>query len=101
MAFVAKPGLKNVLLYYLPAVCNAVLIIYLAWTASQPVALRHQQGFQTFALFYAMGGAVVAVSAITAFVQISSRQSGRRLLILALLNAIIPTVLLLLLLQVL
>jgi hypothetical protein len=86
---------RYVMFYFLPAACNIGLIVFLCWT------YRHQQGFQTFALVYSVGGLVVAVSAITALVHLSSRDQGdRRLLGLALVNAIIPTLLLLILLKV-
>jgi DMSO reductase anchor subunit len=88
---------RHVVFYFVPAACNIGLIIFLYWTSFNP----RQQGFQTFVLFYSVGGLVVAVSAITALIHLSSRDQGdRRLLGLALVNAIIPTLLLLILLKV-
>ena len=93
--------LRHLLFYYLPLAANLGLVWYLFWAADFSPAYRHQRAFETFALFYAIGGVVVAVSGITAFLQISSSEPGdRRLLVLALVNAIIPTLLLLILLHI-
>ncbi len=96
-----KFRLTHWLFYYLPLAGNIGLLWYLFWAADFAPAYRHQRGFETFTLFYAIGGAVVGVSGITAFLQVSSSEPGnRRLLVLALVNAIIPTLLLLILLKI-
>ena len=96
-----KLRVRHFLFYFLPAACNVALMAYLIWSSAFAYPYRHQRGFDTFVVFYAVGGTVVAISAITAFVHASSRDQGdRRMLVLALMNAIIPTLLLLILLQV-
>jgi len=51
-------------------------------------------------VLYAVGGMVVAVSGVTAFIHVAANQQGaRRLFALSLVNTIIPTVVLLAMLQ--
>ena len=93
-------SLKHFLLYYLPLLANIALITYLVWQLNLVPYFQRQGEFQIFSVLYAVGGMVVAVSGITAFIHVAANQQGRRrLFVLALLNTIIPTVLLLAMLQ--
>jgi len=88
--------LKRFLLYYLPLLGNIGLIVYLVWQLNLVPYFQRQGEFQIFSVIYAVGGMVVAVSGITAFIHLSVNEKGPRpLLALALVNTIIPTVLLL------
>ncbi|MEO8164060.1 MAG: hypothetical protein ABI619_01560 [Betaproteobacteria bacterium] len=92
--------LRRFLLYYLPLLANVGLIIYLVWQLNLVPYFQRQGEFQIFSLLYAIGGLIVAVSGITAFMHFTTNQQGPRLLLaLALVNTIIPTVLLLAMLQ--
>jgi hypothetical protein len=87
--------LKRFLVYYLPLLANLGLIAYLTWQLNLVPYFQRQGEFQIFSLLYAVGGLVVVVSGIAAFTQIVTNQKGTHpLLALALVNAIIPTVLL-------
>jgi len=87
--------LRRFLLYYLPLLANMGLIVYLVWQFNFTPYLRRQGEFQIFSVLYAIGGLVVALSGITAFIHASAYQHGPRgLFALALVNTIIPTVLL-------
>ncbi len=88
--------LKRFALYYLPFLANIALISYLVWQLNLAPYFQRQGEFQIFSLLYAVGGLVVAVSGITAFVHLAANHNGERsLLVLSLVNTIIPTVLLL------
>ncbi len=92
--------LKRFVLYYLPLLANIGLIVYLIWQLNLAPYLQRQGEFQIFSVLYAVGGLVVAVSGITAFIHITANQKGPRpLFALSLVNTIIPTVLLLAMLQ--
>jgi hypothetical protein len=92
--------LKRLLLYYLPLLANIGLIVYLIWQLNLVPYFQRQGEFQIFSVLYAVGGLVVAVSGITAFIHITANQKGPRpLFALSLVNTIIPTVLLLAMLQ--
>ena len=93
-------SLKHFLLYYLPLLANSALITYLVWQLNLVPYFQRQGEFQIFSVLYAVGGMVVAVSGVTAFIHVAANQQGRRrLFVLALVNTIIPTVLLLAMLQ--
>ena len=93
-------SLKRFLLYYLPLLANIALIAYLVWQLNLVPYFQRQGEFQIFSLLYAVGGMVVAVSGVTAFIHVAANQQGRRpLFVLSLVNTIIPTVLLLAMLQ--
>jgi hypothetical protein len=93
-------NLKRFLLYYLPLLANLGLIAYLTWQLNLVSYFQRQGEFQIFSVLYAIGGLVVAVSGVTAFLHAASNEKGPRLLfVLSLVNTIIPTVLLLALLQ--
>ena len=87
--------LKRFLLYYLPLLANITLIAYLVWQLNLVPYFQRQGEFQIFSVLYAVGGLVVAVSGVTAFIHVAANQEGpRRLFALSLVNTIIPTVLL-------
>jgi len=95
-----KASLKRFLLYYLPLLANVALIAYLVWQLNLVPYFQRQGEFQIFSVLYAVGGMVVAVSGVTAFIHVAANQQGhRRLFVLSLVNTIIPTVLLLAMLQ--
>jgi hypothetical protein len=88
-------NLKRFVLYYLPLLANIGLIVYLTWQLNLVPYFQRQGEFQIFSLLYAIGGLVVAVSGITAFINIAANQKvPRSLFTLSLINTIIPTVLL-------
>ncbi len=92
--------IKRFLLFYLPLLANIGLVVYLVWQLNLVPYFQRQGEFQIFSVLYAVGGLVVAVSGITAFIQFTANQhEPRPLFALALVNTIIPTVLLLALLQ--
>ena len=92
--------LKRFLLYYPPLLANIGLIVYLVWQLNLVPYFQRQGEFQIFSVLYAVGGMVVAVSGIAAFIHVAANQKGpRRLFALSLVNTIIPTVLLLVMLQ--
>ena len=95
-----KLNLRRFLLYYLPLIANVGLIAYLTWQLNLVPYFQRQGEFQIFSVLYAVGGLVIAVSGVTAFIHAVSNEKGpRHLFVLSLLNTIIPTVLLLALLQ--
>ena len=95
-----KLNLRQFLLYYLPLLANLGLIVYLTWQLNLVPYFQRQGEFQIFSVLYAIGGLVVGVSGVTAFIHAVSNEKGpRNLFMLSLVNTIIPTVLLLALLQ--
>ena len=84
-------------LFYLgPLGCNLALTGYLVWQLGYTDALERHSRLQMFALLYAVGGVVLAISGVAAFLQATARDKGSRgYYALALVNVIIPTVLLL------
>ncbi len=95
-----RPALRRFLLYALPLAGNLALIGYLVWQL-RVVALEERHGdFLIFSVLYAVGGVVMVVSGITAFFQGTPRSPAARWLqALALVNTIVPTVLLVILLN--
>ena len=92
--------LKRFALYFLPFLANIGLIVYLIWQLNLVPYFQRQGEFQIFSMLYAIGGLVVGVSGITAFIYITANQKGSRpLFALSLVNTIIPTVLLIVMLQ--
>lgn len=92
--------LRRFLLYYLPMLVNIGLIAYLVWQLNLVPYFQRQGEFQIFSVLYAVGGLVVAISGITAFGHLIMNQQGpRKLFALSLVNTIIPTVLILAMLQ--
>ena len=92
--------LKRFLLYYLPLLANISLIVYLTWQLNLVPYFQRQGEFQIFSVLYAVGGLVVFVSGVVAVIHLTANQKApRQLLALSLVNTIIPTVLLLAMLQ--
>lgn len=91
--------LRRLLLYFLPLAVNILLAAYLVWQLWNTVGLERDSSVFIFSLLYGLGGMVVAVSGVTAFCHATGQlnESGTYYG-LALVNIIIPTVLLLLLL---
>lgn len=95
-----KPIVRRSLLYFLPCVCNLALIAYLVWQLRYAGYYDRHSEFLMFSILYAVGGAVVVVSAVTAFFQGSTlAKAARWYYALALVNTIVPTALLLILLN--
>jgi hypothetical protein len=93
-------NIRRFVLYYLPLLANIGLIVYLVWQFNFTPYMRRQGEFQIFSVLYAIGGLVVALSGVTAFIHAAGHQQGpRALFALALVNTIIPTLLLLAVLQ--
>lgn len=91
---------RTLVLDALPTAANLVLIVYLAWQLNLMPYFQRQGEFQIFSIIYAVGGLVIALSGFAAFVHAAdSRMVARRLFMLALVNIIIPTMLLLVLLK--
>ena len=70
--------LRRFLIYYLPLLVNIGLIAYLAWQLSLAPYFQRQGEFQIFSVLYAVGGLVIAVSGITAFIHLAAQQKGPR-----------------------
>lgn len=88
--------IKQFLLYWMPLLINAGLLIYLVWQLNLIPYFQRQGGFQIFSILYALGGLVVAVSGFAVFVHSALNPGGsQRLFMLSLANIIFPTVLLL------
>ena len=92
--------LKRFLFYYLPLLANIGLIAYLTWQLNLVPYFQRQGEFQIFSVLYAVGGLVVFESGVVAVMHLTANQKAPRgLLALSLVNTIIPTVLLLAMLQ--
>jgi hypothetical protein len=95
-----KPALRRLLIYFLPSAGNLALIAYLVWQIRYASFYDRHSEFLMFSLVYAVGGAVMVVSAVTAFFHGSTlAKAARWYYALALVNTIIPTVLLVVLLE--
>ncbi|MGH8632020.1 MAG: hypothetical protein ACREU7_14830 [Burkholderiales bacterium] len=91
---------RRILLYLVPLALNLALTAYLAWQLGYTPAFDRHTRLQMFALLYAVGGVVVAVSGVTAFAHATARNKAQRgWYALSLVNTIVPTVLLLLMLR--
>ncbi|HWQ38918.1 MAG TPA: hypothetical protein VNM24_09965 [Burkholderiales bacterium] len=87
---------RQALVYFVPLACNLALIVYLAWQLGYASPMERHSRLQMFALLYAVGGVVVAVSGVAAFLHATARDKGpRAYYALALINIIVPTALLL------
>lgn len=90
-----KPFVRRALLYFIPLACNLALIAYLVWQLKYASYYDRHSEFLMFSILYAIGGAVVVVSAVTAFFHGSTAaRAARWYYALALANTIIPTTLL-------
>lgn len=91
----SRPSLRRVSFYYLPFACNLGLIAYLVWQMKYASYYDRHSDLLMFSIMYALGGAVLVISAVTAFFHGSTPAGGTRWhYALALVNTIIPTVLL-------
>jgi hypothetical protein len=91
---------RRVALYFVPLGFNLALTAYLVWQLGYTPAFDRHTRLQMFALLYAVGGIVVAISGITAFAHATAREKASRgWYALSLINTIIPTVLLLVMLR--
>jgi hypothetical protein len=91
---------RRILLYFVPLALNLALIAYLAWQLGSTPSFERHTRLQMFALLYAVGGIVVAVSGITAFTHATARgKAPRGWYALSLINTIVPTILLLVMLR--
>ena len=92
---------RRTLLYYLPLACNLALIAYVVLQLHFVSGYDRHSKFFIFSTLYAVGGMLVAVSAVTAFFHATAQAKGPRIhYMLSLVNTIIPTVLLVILLNV-
>lgn len=92
---------RRTLLYYLPLACNIGLIAYLIWQLQFVSPFERHSKFFIFSTLYALGGVLVAISAVTAFFHATAQTKGPAVhYVLSLINTIIPTVLLVVLLNV-
>lgn len=93
--------LRTLVLDVLPTVTNIALIAYLTWQLNLMPFVERQGEFRIFSVLYATGGLVIAVAGFAAFVHGASQHDRprRHRLMLALVNLIVPTVLLLVLLK--
>ncbi len=88
--------------FLLPALCNAGLAAWLAWyLLKRPEQGRHLS-FEAFVWFYAVGGLAIVLSCAAAFLLLAADQplatdlqTKRRWFTVALLNTILPSVLML------
>ena len=87
-----------VVLYLLPLACNAGLGGYLAWRVFRWPGFAPEFGNADFFLFYGVGALVIMLSAVAAFLQLGAGTAARTgALVLASLNATLPTLFLLIL----
>lgn len=92
--------LRRFVAYYLPLMANLALIAYLVWQLGFASYYERHGEFRIFSILYAVGGLVMGASGITAFFHITANEQGpRRWLVLALVNTIVPTLLLMALFQ--
>lgn len=93
--------LRTLVLDLLPTAANIGLIAYLTWQLNLLPFIERQGEFRIFSVLYATGGLVIALAGLAAFVHGNAPHDRprRRLLVLALVNLIVPTVLLLVLLK--
>ena len=90
---------QRFLLYFLPLAINLLLAIYLAWQIWQLEPIARDSRVFMFSLLYGLGGIVVAVSGATAFLHMNQQIKEERVYYgMALINIILPTLLLLILL---
>ena len=91
-----KVPLRRLLLYFLPLGINILLGVYLGWQLWKVTGFERDSRVFMFSLLYGLGGIVVAVSGVTAFFHATAQINEPRAYYgLALINIIIPTVLLL------
>ena len=83
---------RRLFLYYLPLAMNLALVGYLVWQFSHVTSFDRDSRVFMFAVLYGLGGLVVAVSGVTAFLHATDQLGGpRTYYALALFNMIVPT----------
>ncbi|HEX4985945.1 MAG TPA: hypothetical protein VFV71_07725 [Burkholderiales bacterium] len=86
---------RRFVVYWIPFIANLCLTGYLVWQLGLAPDQRHSE-LRMFSILYAVGGMVVGASGVTAFFHVTANEKGpRRWLAFALVNTIVPTVLLL------
>jgi hypothetical protein len=87
---------QRMLVYYLPLTVNVLLGVYLGWQLLKVAPADRDSRVFMFSVTYGLGGIVLAVSGVTAFFHASAQIGGHRgYYALALLNIIVPTLLVL------
>jgi hypothetical protein len=93
---------KSFIGFVLPSSCNAALAAWLAWYLLMVPDHGRHLSFQAFVLFYAVGGLAIVLSCGAAFLLLAADQplatdlqGRRRWLTVALLNTILPSLLML------
>jgi hypothetical protein len=88
--------------FVLPSSCNAALAAWLAWYLLIVPGHGRHLSFQAFVLFYAVGGLAIVLSCAAAFLLLAADQplttdlqTRRRWFTIALLNTILPSLLML------
>ena len=90
---------QRFLLYFLPLAINLLLALYLGWQIWKIAPIARDSRVFMFSVLYGLGGIVVAVSGVTAFLHMNQQIKDERVYYgLALINIIVPTLLLLILL---
>ena len=94
-----KRDVQRFLLYFLPLAINVLLALYLGWQIWRLEPIERDSRIFMFSLLYGLGGIVVAVSGVTAFLHMTQQIKEERAYYgMALINIILPTLLLLILL---
>lgn len=94
-----KRSIQRLLLYFVPLVTNLLLAVYLGWQIWRIAPIERDSRVFMFSLLYGLGGIVVAVSGVTAFLHMTQQLREERVYYgMALINIIVPTLLLLILL---
>jgi len=90
---------RRFLLYFLPLAINLLLALYLGWQIWKIAPIARDSRVFMFSLLYGLGGIVVAISGVTAFLHMNQQLKDDRVYYgMALVNIILPTLLLLILL---
>jgi len=90
---------RRFLLYFLPLAINLLLALYLGWQIWKIAPIARDSRVFMFSLLYGLGGIVVAISGVTAFLHMNQQIKDERVYYgMALVNIILPTLLLLILL---
>ena len=91
-----KLRVRRTLLYYVPLIGNVLLASYLGWQLTEVTPFERDSRVFMFAVMYGLGGMVIAISGVTAFLHVTAQlREPRSHYALSLLNIIVPTVLLL------
>ena len=89
----------RLLFYFLPLAINLVLVAYVCWQLWGIETGERDSRVFLFSITYGLGGIALAVSGVIAFFHATAQIGGpRHFYALSLINAIVPTVLIILLL---